>query len=140
MALLNYTTSVSAERTASEIIRILANAGASQILTDYRGGKPTGVAFSLETPMGMRQYRLPVDPAPVEQVLRKQRVAPRYQGAQQAEKVAWRIMKDWIEAQLALIETRMVSVDEIFLPFMMLGDRTVYDLYVEQQLALGPGT
>jgi hypothetical protein len=31
--------------------------------------------------------------------------------------ITWRILKDWTEAQLALIETGMVSVEQIFLPF-----------------------
>ena len=140
MALMNYTTTVSAERTASEIIRTLAGAGAKQILTDYEQGRPVGVAFALETPIGIRQYRLPVDPIPVEKVLRRQRVAPRYQGPAHAERVAWRIMKDWIEAQLAIISTQMVTVDQVFLPYMLMGNDTVYDLYVQRQLGIGSGT
>lgn len=142
MPLLNYTTTVSADKTAADIIRILAAAGARQILTDYHDGRPTGIAFALDTPAGLRQYRLPVDPGPVEQVLRKQRVAPRYLGREQAERVAWRITKDWVEAQLAIIATQMVAVDQVFLPYMLMGTdhdgtpRTVYDLYLTRQLAL----
>ena len=136
MTLLNYTTTVGAELTASQIIATLAAAGASQILTYYSQGKPTGIAFALETPVGVRRYRLPVDPSSVEQVLRKQQVPRRYQGAAHAEKVAWRILKDWVESQLAIIETRMVSLDQVFLPYMLMGDQTVYELFAKQQLAL----
>ena len=35
---------------------------------------------------------------------------------QQANRTAWRIIKEWILAQMALIETEMVSVEEVFLP------------------------
>jgi hypothetical protein len=141
MALLNYTTTVPAEKTVSQIITILAKSGASKVLTDYNEGRPIGVAFALDTPTGLRHYRLPVDPAPVEQVLRKQRVAPRYVGREQATRVAWRIVKDWVEAQLAIIETQMVKADQVFLPYMLTGegDGTVYDLYLHQQLAIGKG-
>lgn len=139
MPLLNYTTTVSADRTAAQILGRLANAGATQILTDYHDGRPTGVAFVLATPAGARQYRLPVDAAPVEQVLRKQRVAARYLGPLHAERVAWRITKDWIDAQLAIIATQMVTADQVFLPYMLLGDATVYELYRDRQLALGAG-
>lgn len=141
MPLLNYTTTVAADKTAAEIIRKLAGAGASQILTDYHGGRPTGLAFALQTPAGPRQYRLPVEVAAVEKVMRSHGsgVPNRYQNRDQAERVAWRIMKDWVEAQLALIETHMVSVDQVFLPYMLIDGSTVYDLYLTQQLALGAG-
>lgn len=141
MALLNYSTTVPAERTAAEIIRILAKAGATQILTDYVDGRPTGVAFALATPAGVRQYRLPVDPSPVFKVIDRydSGVPPRYRNLAQAERIAWRITKDWIEAQLAIIATQMVSADEVFLPYMLVNGTTVYDLYLTQQLTLGAG-
>lgn len=46
---------------------------------------------------------------------------------EQARRVAWRILKDWIEAQIALLESGMVEMEEIFLPYMLAGadDRTV---------------
>jgi hypothetical protein len=141
MPLLNYWTTVAADKTAAEIIRKLAAAGATQILTDYQAGRPTGVAFALHTPAGVRQYRLPVDVAAVEKVMRAygSGVQRRYQNRYQAERVAWRIMKDWAEAQLAIIETHMLSVDQVFLPYMLVDGSTVYDLYLTQLLALGTG-
>lgn len=142
MALLNYSTTVSADKTAAEIIRMLAKAGATQILTDYDDGRPTGLAFALSTPAGVRQYRLPVDPKPVFKIIDAYNsgIPGRYRNAAQAERIAWRITKDWIEAQLALIETHMVNVDQVFLPYMLIGGETVYDLYATQQLALGAPT
>jgi hypothetical protein len=141
MPLLNYWTTVAADKTAAEIIRKVAAAGATQILTDYQAGRPTGVAFALHTPAGVRQYRLPVDVAAVEKVMRAygSGVQRRYQNRDQAERVAWRIMKDWAEAQLAIIETHMLSVDQVFLPYMLVDGSTVYDLYLTQLLALGTG-
>ena len=43
----------------------------------------------------------------------------------QATRVASRILKDWIEAQLALLHTGMVELEEIFLPYMLQGDQTL---------------
>lgn len=139
MALLNYTTTVPADRTVSEVAARLAAAGAVQILTEYDNGRPVGLAFVLNTPTGMRQYRLPVEIKAVVDVLRRDRVAPRYRTEQHAERVAWRILKDWVEAQLAIIATRMVAPDQVFLPYMILGGRTVYEQYLDQQLAIGAG-
>jgi hypothetical protein len=36
---------------------------------------------------------------------------------EQAARIAWRIVKDWVEAQLAIIEAEMASRPEVFLPY-----------------------
>ena len=40
----------------------------------------------------------------------------------QAVRVAWRIVKDWVEAQMALVETQMVTTAEVFLPYAVMKD------------------
>ena len=68
-------------------------------------------------------------------MLLREKVAPRFKTPEQAERVAWRILKDWLEAQLALVQTEMVSLDCVMLPYMQADDgRTVYELYVEKAL------
>lgn len=54
---------------------------------------------------------------------------------EQAARVAWRIAKDWLEAQAALIDAEMALLDEVMLPYM-LGDRgqTVYDIFRTQAM------
>ena len=44
----------------------------------------------------------------------------------QARRTAWRILKDWIQAQMALLETNMVEMEEIFPPYMLSGEQTLY--------------
>ena len=67
-------------------------------------------------------------------------IPKRFKTTVQADRVAWRILKDWVEAQLALIATQMVSLDQIMLPYMLMDEGlTVYDLYRKQQLAIGSG-
>lgn len=141
LMLLNYTTTVSADRTVVEVAAKLAQAGASQVLTEYHDGHPVGLAFAMRTASGTRQFRLPVEVSAVHGVLRSQRVAPRYQTKDHAERVAWRIIKDWVEAQLAIIETQMVAPDQVFLPYMLTApDETLYDRYVAGLVpALGSG-
>lgn len=141
MPLLNYTTTIDVGKSVGEVTAMLAKAGADQVLTQYRAGEAIGLAFTLPTSTGPRQYRLPVDPDPVLRVLRKERVQPRYQSTEHAARVAWRITKDWIEAQLAIIATGMVSNDQVFLPYMLVdgGEQTVFDRYRAQQLELTSG-
>lgn len=142
MPLLNYTTSVSTDKTVAQIHKLLIEAGARQIVTDYDDvGEPEGITFVTETPTGERAFRLPVNTVRVQIVLAAQRVEPRYRTPQQSARVAWRIAKDWVEAQLAIIRTEMVTLDQVMLPYMQAGSEgeTVYELFRNSQLALGAG-
>lgn len=136
MPLLNYTTTVAASRTMGQVQGLLVEAGARSIMTEYDAvGRALGIAFAMQTVHGMRQYMLPVDATRVEAVLRREKVVPRFQSPEHAERVAWRIVKDWLEAQLAIIHTEMVTLDQVMLPYMSDGHgRTVYELYVDEQL------
>lgn len=130
MPLLNYTTTVSPAKTASEITLMLAKAGAVAITTEYREEELVGLSFAIETADGLRAFKLPVRTEPILAILRKQRVTARYSTPAQAERVGWRIAKDWLEAQLALVATEMVTLDQIMLPYMYArGGTTFYELY-----------
>lgn len=126
MALLNYSTTIAADKSIAEISQILANAGANRILTEYEQGTGQIVALSFEMQLGDQQiaFRLPTDWRPVEKVLNQQNVRNRAGGTRedQARRVAWRITKDWVEAQMAIIETRMVTTAQVFLPYAVHQD------------------
>ena len=142
MPLLNYTTKVSVKKTIGEVQSLLVQAGARQIMAHYDDvGNATGIAFAVETGYGLRSFALPVNAERVHAVLLREKVSSTYQTKEHAERVAWRILKDWLEAQLAIIATEMVTLDQVMLPYMHdgAGERTVYELYVERQLALPAG-
>lgn len=138
MPLLNYTTTVPVRRTVAEVHGMLVEAGARQIATEYSPtGSPTALAFATDTVDGPRQFVLPVRADRVQAVLKRERVAPRYSTPEHAERVAWRVLKDWVEAQLAIIKTEMVTLDQVMLPYMRsAGGRTLYELYRDSQLSL----
>lgn len=138
MPILNYTTSVPASRSIGQVQNLLVKAGARAIMSEYSDdGTASGISFAVETSFGPRTFTLPVNTEKVQTVLKRQRVQPRFQSIEHAERVAWRILKDWIAAQLAIVQTEMVTLDQVMLPYMRAqGDRTVYELVVEQQLAL----
>lgn len=142
MPLLNYTTSVPVRRTIGVVQGLLVEAGARAVSTAYdEVGRPTGIAFQVQTAYGPRTFQLPVNAQRVEGVLRRDKVPPKYQTPEHAERVAWRILKDWLEAQLAIIRAETATLDQVMLPYMV-GDngRTVYELYRDQQLALTTGS
>ena len=72
---------------------------------------------------------------------RDQKVPRRLVSQPQAVRVAWRIVRNWVEAQLAIIETRMVKTEQVFLPYAVTRDgKTLYE-HVEKnpQFLLGDG-
>ena len=144
MALLNYTTKIAAHRTASEIQTILAKHGATGILLDYKDGQVVAIAFKADTPYGPVGIRLPVDVEATLRVLRREasrgKIARHYAREDQARRVAWRIIKDWVEAQMALLQTEMVRLEEIFLPYILTeSGRTVFQLMVDSKFQLPQG-
>lgn len=138
MPLLNYTTKVDALQSASEIEVILIKHGAKSILKECDNGKITALSFMVKTPRGDVPIRMPVDPAPVLQVLKKQGIKA---DMEQAERIAWRITKDWTEAQMALLETEMVSMTEIYFAhiFNPTTGKTLFQTMEPQQFLLGIG-
>lgn len=51
--------------------------------------------------------------------------------------VAWRIVKDWVEAQMAILESEQVQMDEVFLPYMVNNrGQTIFEVYQSGQLLL----
>lgn len=146
MPLLNYTTKVPAATTIGEVQSMLVKAGARQVVADYDdAGTTVGLAFGLMTEYGPRTFCLPVSIDKVEPLLAKQlkgdpSARPFMRTREHAERVAWRILKDWIEAQLAIIATEMVTLDQVMLPYMAdESGQTVYELYRDRQLALPAG-
>lgn len=59
--------------------------------------------------------------------MEKDKVAKNLLTKEQACRVAWRIEKDWIEAQLAKIEAGLASPLQLFLPYAVANDgKTFY--------------
>ncbi|SNT46582.1 hypothetical protein [Rhodococcoides kyotonense] len=142
MPLLNYTTSISPTKTIMEIQAALAKAGASASMANYdREGNIVSLSFRIMADGQEISFRLPTAWEPVQQTLKKQRVSPKYQTPEQALRVAWRITKDWVEGQLAIIETQMVTTAQVFLPYAITNDgSTVWEYMAHNpQILIGDG-
>ncbi len=135
MPILNYTTKVDIYTTLGAIQGQLVKHGAKKIMQEYdNDGHISAVSFMIETPYGTRGIRLPANVDAVHSVLTKQKVKC---DREQAERVAWRIIKDWVEAQMAILESEMVQMDEIFLPYMINSSgQTLFEAYQNNQLML----
>ena len=141
MALLDYTTSVEAIKTVGEIQGTLAAHGAKSIQTDYKDGQVEAFSFLILTPQGEVGIRLPIDPDAVLKVLTQQnklgKVPKRFINRPQAVRVAWRIVKDWVQAQMAILETEMVKMEQVFLPYVITDSgKTLYEAMVDRHFQL----
>lgn len=140
MAILNYTTQVDAFKTVSEIEYILMKHKAKSIMKNYEGETISGLSFLIDTGRQQVPVKLPVRIDECLKVLQKekQRGTKNIKATrEQAERVAWRILKDWIESQMALLDIEMVKFEEIFLPYIELhGGETIYEKLNRQQFLL----
>lgn len=132
MPILNYTTQIEAFKTASEIEYILMKHNAKSIIKNFEGQSITGLSFLIDTGTQQVPVRLPVRIEECFEVLKREKKnSPKSNikaTMEQAERVAWRILKDWVEAQMALLDIEMVKFEEIFLPYIeMKNGKTVYE-------------
>ena len=119
MPILNYTTKITTEKTVTQIQLMLAKAGAHQILTEYdTEAILSAVSFRILHNHMMVTFRLPANVDNIQVVLtRDSKIPQRLKTRGQASRVAWRIIKDWIEAQLAIVEAEQAEMVEVFLPY-----------------------
>jgi hypothetical protein len=144
---LNYTTTIPVHQTVVECQTMLAAGGASSVSVHFEDGQPSGLSFTLKTPHGARSFTLPVNFDGVQRMLaeanRKGQLRSdghknaRLEGREHAARVAWRVIKDWLEANLALIAAQMATIDEVMLPYLIVGedDRTLWQAYREREQA-----
>lgn len=141
MALLNYTTTVEAYKTVSEIEQMLVKHGAKSIMKQFDDGMITSLSFLINTGVNDIPIKLPIRVDDVLQVLIEQKKMHPKAGIKatkdQANRVAWRILKDWIEVQMALLDIGMVQFEEIFLPYIeTAGGKTIYEKLEEKHFLL----
>lgn len=118
MAILNYTTSIESEKSILEIQKCLVKHGAHKIVTDYSAGIPSAVTFCLTINDSLIGFSLPANHSGVLRAMNKDKKVPRSKCTpEQAQRVAWRIVKDWVEAQMAIVEAQLADMAEVFLPY-----------------------
>lgn len=108
-----------------EIEEILSNHKATDIWKQYdTNGNIIALNFAVNTEFGKMPFKLPVNIEAVKQILKNEKRNKRINLSKQqvddfqvAQRIAWRIMKDWIDAQLALVDIAMVKLEQVFLPY-----------------------
>jgi len=106
------TTQIDPQKTATEITAELVKAGATSINTDYKNGKVSGLRWVMRVSGRDVLFDMPARVDPVFKIINGRRSYPaghRVQDQEQAERVAWRQLLRWVQAQLAMIDTGMVQ-------------------------------
>ena len=132
----NYSTSVSGERTIAEIEKMLAGFGAISVIKEYQSD---GTVHLLAFKVGDVSYKLPANIKGVYDVMygNKQRYYGRdsvKNREKQAYRVAWRIIKDWLHAQLSLISSGQAEPEQVLFPYAYDGKSTLFQKWKEKKL------
>ena len=126
MAILNYTTKIDSIKTIGEITQCLVAHGAKKIVSDYDDdGIPVQVSFHLMINDNLVAYILPANYNGVLKAMeRNKKVTRSMCTKEQAIRVSWRIIKDWVEAQMAIVEADLADLAEVFLPYALTKNGT----------------
>lgn len=120
----NYTSNQSASRSISYIEQKLIQQGANKILKIYdEDCRLKAICFSIIIDGEDISFKLPAKVKACETVLlsnlsARARPETRKKVPQQAERTAWKILQDWVEAQMAMIELSQTEIMEVFLPYV----------------------
>ena len=140
MPILNYTTKIEATKTIGEIQQALVTAGANDVTVSYKDKIPSALTFTYTVGMVEVLFRLPVNIGAVHKILNDDpKVVNGYRTWAQAQRVAWRVIRSWVKAQLAYIETGQATLPQLFFPHSLdsEGNRTLYESFADQ-MALPP--
>ena len=142
MPILNYTTTISSHKSVGEIQEILAHAGAMAVSIDYdTHGQPDALMFLIKVRDEPISFRLPSRWQGVyKRLLEDPKVPKSQRSEEQDRRVAWRIVKDWCEAQLAIVDAGQAMLAEVFLPYAVTqSGATVYQIFESNQKLLISG-
>ena len=118
----NYTSEVPASRSVLRIEEQLMKHGAKNIMKIIEQQKLIGIAFIIPIGGVDTPFRLPARIDRVELQLKKLIKRPRKgtlsKVSEQAARTAWKILADWVDIQMALVELDQAEFGEVFLPYM----------------------
>jgi hypothetical protein len=140
--LFTYTTEIGSAKTVGEIHGELAGHGAKSIMSNYnKDGDIESISFIIDTPYGTMCIKLPCNPDAVLEIMRRKKAQPRYLTRKHALEVAWRMIYYWVKAQMAILETDMVKMEQIFLPYIIVNKsgKTLYENMLDTKFQITDG-
>ena len=125
-ALFVESTKVPMDRTLGLIHSLLSEHGAMAIMSEYENGQISQMAFRYKVGETFIAYRLPCRWRNILKLLKYKSYGPDDEA--RARRIAWRQVYWWLKAQLAMVDTEMVKLTEVFLPYAQYPTgETVYE-------------
>ena len=124
------TTKIEPSQTVGELQRILGQYGASAIRMDYEDGEVFALSFTVIVNGEHVPFRLPCRWEKIYEQLQTRRKRKPYKRNEeaQARRIAWRQIFRWVQAQLALVDTEMVKLPEVFMSYLIVDKgQTLYE-------------
>ena len=107
----------------SDIEKTLVEHNAKQIVRDFDNGRVMAISFIVETKRGPMAVRLPARFDRVQAIFNEQGIRCK---PEQPYRTAWATIRDWVSAQMALIDWEMVKLEEVFLPYAVTKNGKTY--------------
>jgi hypothetical protein len=118
----NYTSTVPAMTSMGRIEQYLVAAGATDISKKYENQVCIAITFRMMVNLQPLFFKLPAKVDACFDVLWKEVKRPQPDTKanirQQAERTAWKIISDWVEIQLSMIQLEQAEAMQIFLPYV----------------------
>lgn len=134
MNLKNYTSSVPVINSIARIEHRLAQAGATHIAKSYNKERPIGMIFQIPINNVPLTFKLPAKAEKVYDYMIKQRAKPPKKEQLetirlQADRTAWKILADWIDIQVSIVQIDQAEPTEVFLSYLYDSkrDQTLFD-------------
>lgn len=116
MPILNYTTKIDAWKTVQEIQMTLSKHKVTHFAIKNEGSFPVALTFCIDYNGQPLNFLLPCNHEGVLRCMKKDRKIPNSsKNEEQALRTSWRIIKDWVEAQLAIVDAELAPIQEVFL-------------------------
>lgn len=137
MFLKNYTSDVPVSQTIYRIEQVLIKCGVSGINKEYlSGGKVAAIMFCIELQPGKpMNVRIPVNEERALEALWNNYKTASPNGSkmksdfvEQSRRTAWKIVQDWVEVQMSMVQMKQADFREVFLPYFWDGKRTFFTM------------
>ncbi len=143
----NYTSNVPAGESIARIERVLIRCGVLGITKEYGPeGEIAAISFQIKMADDRKlDVRLPADKGAALNALwldyaGDDKLSPdgsqihwnnykkkkRKDFAEQAERTAWKLMQDWVEIQMSLIQMQQAETVEVFMPYIVVDGQTFF--------------
>ncbi|HDY90096.1 MAG TPA: hypothetical protein ENH82_18510 [bacterium] len=127
----NYTTTIPASRSIGEIQEILLQFGAQSIQLNAVNKRVTDIKFLFRLGDKLLPFRLPINIEKAVDFLWNQYRKKSSRGRKErddfydeAERISWRIGRDWIHAQVSLLAIEAVELIDVFAGYLMTNTET----------------